>query len=90
MLSKIAGMLEEMAHDLSIFHEYEWLFKENSRLEDTLINVFVEVIKFWFHTVRFLRRSSIGKNANFHGRQDILREIREKLNHNSEEPVFQS
>ncbi|KUJ06621.1 uncharacterized protein LY89DRAFT_790467 [Mollisia scopiformis] len=58
-LSKIVEMLDEMAHELWLFQEYEWLFQEHAGLEDILLNVFVDVIRFWTHTIKFLSRHPV-------------------------------
>jgi hypothetical protein len=60
-LTKIVEMLDEMAHELWLFQEYDWLFQEHAGLEDILLNVFVDVIRFWTHTIKFLSRHPAGE-----------------------------
>jgi len=59
-LAKVVDMLDQMVHSLSIFQEYEWIFKENSDLEETLIRAFADMIIFWSGVVRFLRKTPAG------------------------------
>lgn len=55
--SKLLPWLDQMTSDLRLFKEYEWLFKLNPELQESLLLVFVEVIKFWSLAVKYLRRS---------------------------------
>ncbi|KAM0801935.1 hypothetical protein BDR22DRAFT_146042 [Usnea florida] len=56
VLSKIVEMLDQMVHFLSIFQEYEWIYKENPDLEETLIRAFADMIGFWSGVIHFLKR----------------------------------
>jgi hypothetical protein len=46
-----------MSSDLVLFGEYDWLFRTNFQLQRILVVVFIDVIKFWTLTVKYLRRS---------------------------------
>ena len=58
-----------MAHDLSIFQEYERLFRENLKLENTLLNVFVLVAKFCPTQLSFCEETSLV--SQFHDLQQL-------------------
>ena len=57
-------MLEQMITDLSVFQEYEYLFKENPDLEETLIRAFADMIKYWSGVIHFLRRHPGGRKSS--------------------------
>jgi hypothetical protein len=54
-------MLDDMAHDLIIFREYEWLFKSNPDLEETIVKSFLEMAKFWSHVIQYLKKHPAGR-----------------------------
>jgi hypothetical protein len=53
-------MLEEMIRTLEIFQDYEWIFKTNLELEDTIVKAFGEMVKFWALVIQYLRTHPAG------------------------------
>lgn len=53
-------MLDDMAHDLLIFQEYEFMFKSNVDLEETLVKAFIEVIHFCSLAIQYLKKNPAG------------------------------
>jgi predicted ATP-dependent serine protease len=68
------NMLEELSSALSLFDIYKDLFSQDATLENTLADVFVDFISFWWETVRFLRRNAteaLLRNLWFHVDQNF-------------------
>jgi hypothetical protein len=60
-LQKVVDMLEEVAFDIRIFKEYEYLFEQEPSLEESLVAVFVDFIKFSAYAIKFLSNHPVGK-----------------------------
>lgn len=54
-------MLDDMAQDLYIFQEYEFIFKVNVDLEETVVKAFIDVIRFCALAIRYLKQNPTGK-----------------------------
>ncbi|KAI9772628.1 MAG: hypothetical protein M1840_000222 [Geoglossum simile] len=55
--TKVLPWLEEMGSDLLLFNHYDWIFANNTELQNLLVMVFIDLIKFWALAVKYLRRS---------------------------------
>lgn len=61
IFSETVSLLVDMSHDLEIFKMYEWLFRQDNGLNDLLVDVLADVLIFWVHMARFLRRNPLGR-----------------------------
>ncbi|KAJ5701177.1 Tetratricopeptide-like helical [Penicillium malachiteum] len=63
LLPKTIDMLQELGHDLEIFQLYGEILQSNPRVGDELMDVFVEIIMFWAHSIHFLNRNRRAASA---------------------------
>ncbi|KXG48434.1 Tetratricopeptide-like helical [Penicillium griseofulvum] len=63
LLPQTIEMLQELGHDLEIFQLYGEIWRSNPRVGDELMNVFVEIIMFWAHSIHFLNRNRRASSA---------------------------
>ena len=61
LFTNIVEMIADMGHDLEMFSSYDWVAAGEPQMERVLVDVVVEVILFWVHTTKFLRRNPIGE-----------------------------
>lgn len=61
LFSNIVEMIADMGHDLEMFNSYDWVAAGEPQMERVLVDVVVDVILFWIHTTKFLRRHPIGE-----------------------------
>lgn len=56
-------MIDELSGHMELLHVYNPLDYGNPLLDKAVVEVFIEIIIFWSHTVKFLRRHPIGKQC---------------------------
>ncbi|KAJ5729079.1 Tetratricopeptide-like helical [Penicillium malachiteum] len=56
-------MLDMLSHDLEILEIHEGAFKDNPRMGQDLVGIFVEIIQFWTSAIHFLRRNTFQSAA---------------------------
>lgn len=66
-------MLKDLGHNLDIFQLYESTFASNAAIGDELMDIFVNIIKFWVQAIQFLRRNKRGMISEAHGASRLTR-----------------
>ena len=70
VLNKINSWLADMGTDLLLFREYDWLLARNPDLRYILLNVYLDIIKFWALVIPHLRRDQNCRFMTVHSRVD--------------------
>lgn len=62
IIIKVNEWLNDMSSDMAIFRDYEWVIARDPDLRYILLDVYVDVVKFWALVVPYLRRKHNCKN----------------------------
>ena len=63
-LSNVVNMLEQIVDHLSVFHDYAWMLKDNSDLEEAVILAFVHTIVFLSEATARLKQDTADDSGN--------------------------